>query len=109
MNITENDDLAGPICRVQKSVDISQDNKSISHRTNVGGIFLIFLGLFLTGFGQTVYFSLSVSYLDDNVSRKNSPLFIGEQHFWENFNTYKLSLNKLRQRDKLFIGPILVF
>lgn len=43
---------------------------------NTLGILLIFLGLFLTGFGNTVYFSLSVSYLDDNVSRRASPFML---------------------------------
>ena len=40
------------------------------------GVVLIFLGLFLTGFGTSVFYSLSMAYLDDNMTRKASPIYI---------------------------------
>ena len=59
--------IQGQICQKNKSEILPND---VDHRqANHLGIFLIFMGLFLAGFGSTVYFSLSVSYLDDNVSR----------------------------------------
>ena len=67
----------GEVC-VIKDESLPQHDYTASSimETNIGGIFLVFLGLFFTGFGQTVYFALSVSYLDDNVSRKNSPFML---------------------------------
>ena len=40
------------------------------------GVVLIFLGLFLTGFGTSVFYSLSMAYIDDNMTRKVSPIYI---------------------------------
>ncbi len=50
--------------------------------TNYPGIALIFLGLFFTGFGNTIYFSLSVSYVDDNIPRLVFYLGTAKDSIW---------------------------
>ena len=62
--------VQGQICHATNETGELWKDKPVNYL----GIFLIFMGLFLAGFGRTVYFSLSVSYLDDNVSRRVSPL-----------------------------------
>ena len=41
---------------------------------NILGIVMIFWGLVLAGIGNTIFRSLSISYLDDNVSRQFAPI-----------------------------------
>ena len=50
----------GEVC-VIKNENLPQIDYTASSlmETNIGGIFFVFLGLFFTGFGQTVYFALS--------------------------------------------------
>lgn len=42
-----------------------------------GGMFTIFVGFFISGIGTSFYYSFGVPYLDDNVSKDNSPLALG--------------------------------
>jgi len=41
-----------------------------------GGMALIFIGFFISGIGTSFFYSFGVPYIDDNVSRKNSPMAI---------------------------------
>lgn len=65
--------IQGQICLPGANFSASEEDALFTtqqeHQANELGIFFIFIGLFLAGFGSTVYFSLSVSYLDDNTSR----------------------------------------
>jgi hypothetical protein len=45
-----------------------------------GGMFTIFVGFFISGIGTSFYYSFGVPYLDDNVSKDNSPFALGENH-----------------------------
>lgn len=63
-------------------LNLVEDNESskCSHRNsddlgNWPGILMVFLGLFVAGCGSSVFYSLSMSYMDDNTSRKRSPFF----------------------------------
>lgn len=67
--------VAGQLCTNSESLGNLVGDSS-EQEVNYLGISFIFLGLFLAGFGNTVYFSLSVSYLDDNVSRQFSPIVL---------------------------------
>jgi hypothetical protein len=43
-----------------------------------GGMLTIFVGFFISGIGTSFYYSFGVPYLDDNVSKDNSPFMLGE-------------------------------
>ena len=43
-----------------------------------GGMFTIFVGFFISGIGTSFYYSFGVPYLDDNVSKENSPFLLGK-------------------------------
>ena len=39
-----------------------------------GGMALIFLGFFISGIGTSFFYSFGIPYIDDNVSKRNSPM-----------------------------------
>jgi hypothetical protein len=41
-------------------------------------MFTIFVGFFISGIGTSFYYSFGVPYLDDNVSKDNSPFALGK-------------------------------
>ena len=40
------------------------------------GLVIIFLGFFISGIGTSFFYSFGVPYIDDNVSKKNSPVVL---------------------------------
>lgn len=40
----------------------------------------IFMSQFVSGIGTTLFSILGITYLDDNVKRKQTPMLIGTQH-----------------------------
>ena len=40
------------------------------------GLAIIFIGFFISGIGTSFFYSFGVPYIDDNVSRKNSPVVL---------------------------------
>ena len=39
-----------------------------------GGMALIFVGFFISGIGSSFFYSFGIPYIDDNVSKRNSPM-----------------------------------
>ena len=66
--------LQGQICH--NGTDPHSHDIHVRQTPNKLGIVMIFLGLFLAGFGNTIFRSLSISYLDDNVTRQFSPVVL---------------------------------
>lgn len=66
--------LQGQICH--NGTNPHSHNIHARQAPNKLGIVMIFLGLFLAGFGNTIFRSLSISYLDDNVTREFSPVVL---------------------------------
>ena len=66
--------LQGQICH--NGTNPHSHNTHARQAPNKLGIVMIFLGLFLAGFGNTIFRSLSISYLDDNVTREFSPVVL---------------------------------
>ncbi|CEF63419.1 Organic anion transporter polypeptide OATP family and Protein of unknown function DUF1057 family and Major facilitator superfamily domain, general substrate transporter-containing protein [Strongyloides ratti] len=61
-----------PINKLRKTVKQLKCNQNFSA---IGPTVLIFSGLFILGIGRTVPFSLGLPLMDDNVKKKNLPLY----------------------------------
>ena len=46
------------------------------HSTIWPAVFMLWMGSFLRGLGFTAYFVIGMPYIDDSVSKKNSPIYI---------------------------------
>jgi len=51
-----------------------EDQCKVERIRDWGGMFLIFLGFFISGIGTSFFYSFGVPYIDDNVSKNNSPM-----------------------------------
>lgn len=51
-----------------------EDQCKVEKIRDWGGMFLIFLGFFISGIGTSFFYSFGVPYIDDNVSKNNSPM-----------------------------------
>lgn len=45
---------------------------------NLFAVLLLIFGSFLKGFGNLVYYTVGLSYLDDNTSKKSTPIYLGK-------------------------------
>lgn len=45
---------------------------------NLFAVLLLIFGSFLKGFGNLVYYTVGLSYLDDNTSKKSTPIYFGK-------------------------------
>lgn len=58
---------------------------------NLFAVLLLIVGSFLKGFGNLVYYTVGLSYLDDNTSKKSTPIYLGKlqlKHFLYYFIFY---------------------
>jgi len=44
-------------------------------------LILIFLSQFVLGIGSTLYYALGQPYLDDNVKKTETPMFLGIRYY----------------------------
>lgn len=47
---------------------------------NIVAPIILFLAQFISGLGGTLYHTLGVSYMDDNVKRSNTPLLLSKRY-----------------------------
>ncbi|KAG8187163.1 hypothetical protein JTE90_020038 [Oedothorax gibbosus] len=52
-----------------------EDCDNPGNASHLPAIYILFFGNFLCGFGYSAYYTIGVPYLDDNVKKKNSPLY----------------------------------
>jgi len=52
----------------------TEDHCEVEKIRDWGGMFVIFLGFFISGIGTSFFYSFGVPYIDDNVSKNNSPM-----------------------------------
>uniref|UniRef100_A0A914W2A5 Solute carrier organic anion transporter family member n=1 Tax=Plectus sambesii TaxID=2011161 RepID=A0A914W2A5_9BILA len=55
--------------------------KCARDHTNTGSFIIIFIALFILGIGRTMPWSLGVPLIDDNVKRKNMPVYVAGMFF----------------------------
>ena len=48
----------------------------LAGRRDWAGMVAIFSGFFITGVGTSFFYSFGIPYIDDNVSKNNSPLVL---------------------------------
>lgn len=75
-------------------------------------VFILFIGSFFRGIGFTCYFVIGFPYLDDNVSKKNSPLYMSVMQAIRLIGPasgFMLSAFCLRQYENPFCTTILLF
>lgn len=48
------------------------------HHFQFGAYFLMWIGSFISGLGNTAIWTLALPYLDDNVSKKSSPIYLSK-------------------------------
>eukprot|EP00091_Calanus_sinicus_P007926 TRINITY_DN19291_c0_g1_i1.p1 TRINITY_DN19291_c0_g1~~TRINITY_DN19291_c0_g1_i1.p1 ORF type:complete len:237 (-),score=52.26 TRINITY_DN19291_c0_g1_i1:76-786(-) len=53
-----------------------EDQCKVERIRDWGGMFVIFLGFFISGIGTSFFYSFGVPYIDDNVAKKNSPIVL---------------------------------
>lgn len=53
-----------------------EDQCKVERIRDWGGMFVIFLGFFISGIGTSFFYSFGVPYIDDNVSKKSSPIVL---------------------------------
>jgi len=53
-----------------------QDQCKVERIRDWGGMFVIFLGFFISGIGTSFFYSFGVPYIDDNVPKNSSPMVL---------------------------------
>ena len=51
-----------------------EDKCKVQKIRDWGGMSIIFIGFFITGIGSSFFYSFGIPYIDDNVSKQNSPM-----------------------------------
>ena len=44
------------------------------------GMVIIFIGFFISGIGSSFFYSFGIPYIDDNISKENSPVVLRYEH-----------------------------
>lgn len=74
-NITKNIADSNQLCSTTfKEEDCEKSSRDFS----VIPLILVFLSQFILGIGNTLYFSLGQTYLDDNTKKTEIPIFLGK-------------------------------
>ncbi|KAK0411831.1 hypothetical protein QR680_005866 [Steinernema hermaphroditum] len=98
---------------------VIHDEKCARHETNIGPTLMIFGGLLILGVGRTMPFSLGLPLVDDNVKKRNLPVYFAGMFFirilgpilgllmGSFFNRYYYTFDPpigLTNRDPMWIG-----
>lgn len=62
-------------CKVSIGESCNKDSDS-NYTTIWPAYIIIFMASFLNGIGNTVFYTLGIPYIDDNVSKKNAPIYL---------------------------------
>lgn len=74
----------------------SKSDESCNELTNIMPLILIFLSQFILGIGNTLYYALGQTYLDDNTKKTNTPLMLA----------YAMALRMIGPAIGFFLGFI---
>lgn len=53
-------------------------------------VILVFVSQFILGIGNTLYYSLGNTYMDDNTKKKKTPMLLGSYYFLNNNKIEKI-------------------
>ncbi|XP_035208493.1 solute carrier organic anion transporter family member 74D-like [Stegodyphus dumicola] len=82
-------------------------NYAVESQNNFA-IIILFIANFLNGFASMTYYTFGIVYLDDNVKKKDSPLYIGTTYAMKIFGPtlgFMLSSFTLQYYENPFIDP----
>ena len=65
------------VCEPSSEFQILEDGDCSEYDQTVGPMIYIFMSQFISGIGTTLFSTLGITYLDDNIKRKSTPMFIG--------------------------------
>lgn len=83
LNSTSNVGEYSKLCNAsQLSTDGGEHNQSPSIDSNIWVIVIFFSGHFISGIATSIFWSLLLTYLDDNVSKSKAPLIHSELYFF---------------------------
>lgn len=68
-------------CEIKKSDEFSC---KVEDDPDYTAVFIFFVASFLNGFGHTAFYVIGLPYLDDNVKKKNSPMYFSKLIFFLN-------------------------
>jgi len=67
---------SGPVKEICSSENGYEDKCKVERIRDWGGMFLIFLGFFISGIGTSFFYSFGVPYIDDNIPKNKSPMIL---------------------------------
>ncbi|CAL4101153.1 unnamed protein product, partial [Meganyctiphanes norvegica] len=70
-NQTSNKGSSGELCYAPFEPSCEAEDEGV----HVGPVVFLFLGQFFVGIGSSIYWSVGVPYMDDNISKKTSPQY----------------------------------
>ncbi|KAG8187162.1 hypothetical protein JTE90_020037 [Oedothorax gibbosus] len=70
------EDNAGDYCLPSKSIPKCEIDDKLPESSHPA-VLMLFIANFLNGFGYVAFYIIGATYLDDNVKKKNSPLYFG--------------------------------
>lgn len=72
-------------CSPGKDVDKCELDDKLPESSHPA-VLMLFIGNFLNGFGYVAFYIVGATYLDDNVKKKNSPLYFGKRNLLFKYN-----------------------
>lgn len=74
-----------------------------------GAVVIFFVSQFFVGIAISVFFTIGVTYLDDNISKKTYPIYYGKHHHKEKSQNSASETNTLLMLPRTDITPRLFF
>ena len=64
------------LCQERSTGEDEEQHCKVSRLRDWPGMVVIFIGFFISGIGSSFFYSFGIPYIDDNVSKQNSPVVL---------------------------------